>query len=116
VLVYDEVPAHISTRFLDVDPAATEEILRLLDSDEKLKVLAQLEVIEQAATLPAGAEVVVRDFIGARLSVVGISHVRLYFLERPRAAWLYHVVRGSEATRADQAAIARFRLIVGRDS
>lgn len=92
-----------------------EEIRRLLDPDEKLRMLAQLDLIEQAATLPAGAEVVVRDFNGARLSVVCVADVRAYFLERPGATWLYHVARGRDPTKADGIAIARFRLLAGRN-
>jgi hypothetical protein len=106
---------HFSTPFLHIDPAATEEIRLLLNPDEKLRILAQLELIEHAATLPAGADVVVRDFNGARLSVVCVADVRAYFLERPGATWLYHVTRGRDPTRADGLAIARFRLLAGRN-
>ncbi len=90
--------------FLHVDLGAVAEILRGLDRGEQLEVLALLDRIEVARRLPAGAEVVVRDFKGARLSVVPISELRLYFVERQGSVSLNHVVRGCRPIQAGEAA------------
>lgn len=96
-------------QFVDIDPAATREILRSLDREEQLKVLAQLDLIETSRKLPAAAEVVVSDFKGARVSVVRVDGVRLYFLECCGAASLRHVARGAERHQTPA-----LRLVLGR--
>jgi hypothetical protein len=103
-------------RFVDLDPAATREILRSLDRSEQLKVLAQLDLIEASRRLPAATEVVVSDFKGARVSVVRVAGVRLYFLECHGVASLRHVAHGRESSKAEQKTLGRLRLIMGRDS
>jgi hypothetical protein len=103
-------------QFVDIDPAATREILHSLNREEKLKVVAQLDLIEKARKLPAATEVVVPDFKGSRVSVVRVANVRLYFLECCGAASLRHVAHGRESSKSEQTAIGRLRLAMGRDS
>jgi hypothetical protein len=93
-----------SKHFLHVDLGAVAEILRCLDRGEQLQVLELLDRIEVARRLPASAEVVVRDFKGARLSVVPISELRLYFVERQGSASLNHLVRSCHPLQAGEPA------------